>query len=336
MARSRIVPAFKPKNLPSPILFVGEAPSSEEVIQGEPLVGPSGRVFNAVLRTAGLERADYYITNVYDEQAPDNDVSEWRTDKDRTARAFKRLEQEVLEAGANVIVPLGATALWAFTGQTSITPYRGTVSQASRIKPGAKLVPTFHPSHVIQQWKYFSTVTADIIKAASEAKKGPKIVYPRVSLNIQPTLAELEAWKHKLLSADLLSTDIETGWGQITCIGFAPNDHEAICIPFVDFGKPARSYWADPAEEAQALRIIAEILRSPVPKLFQNGPYDVMWLAKKWHMTVTNYSEDTRLQHHALYPELPKDLAFMGATYTDLGAWKNWGGRYSSANKRDE
>jgi uracil-DNA glycosylase family 4 len=336
MARSQIVPAFKPKRLPSPILFVGEAPSSEEVIQGEPLVGPSGRVFNAILRTAGLERADYYITNVYDEQAPENNVSEWRADKERTEKAFARLTAEVEEAGANVIVPLGATALWAFTGQNSITPYRGTVSQASRIKPGAKLVPTFHPSHVIQQWKYFSTVTADIIKAAAEARKGPKIVYPRVSLNIQPTLAELEVWKAKLLSADLLSTDIETGWGQITCIGFAPNDHEAICIPFVDFGKPHRSYWANPEEEAQAIKIIGEILASPVPKLFQNGPYDVMWLAKKWHMTVNNYLHDTRLEHHALYPELPKDLAFMGATYTDLGAWKNWGGRYSSANKRDE
>jgi len=70
--------------------------------------------------------------------------------------------------------------------------------------------------------------------------------------------------------------------------------------------------------------------------LFQNGPYDVMWIDKKWKMKVMNYGDDTRLAHQVLYPELPKDLAFLGATYTDLGAWKNWGGRYSSANKRDE
>lgn len=331
----KTVPPYKPSKLPAKIMFVGEAPSDEEIIQGEPLVGPSGRVFSAILRTAGLERSEFYITNVYDEQAPDNDVSVFRADKEKTAKAIARLTREVEEANANVIVPLGATALWAFTGQSSITPYRGSVTSATRIRPGAKLVPTFHPSHVIQQWKFFSTVTADIIKAAAESRKGPKIVYPRVSLNIKPSLADLEMWKPRLLAADILSTDIETGWGQITCIGFAPNDHEAFGVPFFDFRKPNRSYWSSPEAEFEAMRFVEEILDCPVPKLFQNGPYDVMWLSKKWRMRVRNYSEDTRLAHHALFPELPKDLAFMGATYTDLGAWKNWGGRYSSNEKRD-
>lgn len=334
--KPRIVPPYKPPHLPSPILFVGEAPSDEEIIQGEPLAGPAGRVFSAILRTAGLDRTRYYITNVYDEQAPDNDVSVFRADKERTARAFTRLAEEIKEASPNVIVPLGPTALWAFTGQTAISPYRGTVSKANRIAPGAKLVPTFHPSHVIQQWKFFSTVTADVIKAAAEAKRGPLVRYPRVTLTIEPQLKDVLQWAPVCQSADLLSVDIETGWGQITCIGFAPNDHEAICVPFVDLRRPNRSYWSDPEEEAKVLQTVATILDAPNPKLFQNGPYDVMWLSKKWHMMVRNYSEDTRLQHQALYPELPKDLAFMGATYTDLGAWKNWGGRYSSANKRDE
>lgn len=336
MPKFRTVPAYKPARLPAPILFVGDAPADAEVIRGEPLVGPDGRVFDAILRTANLTREDYYITNVYDEQAPDNDIAELRADKEKTAKALERLGREAQEANANVIVPLGATALWAFTGQSAISPYRGTVSQATRVAPGAKLVPTFHPQQVRQQWKFFSTVTADLIKAALEAKKGPKIVYPHVSLNIMPSVKEVLEWEPKLIAADLLSTDIETGWGQITCIGFAPNDHEAICVPFVDFGRPDRSYWRTPKEEEVVMRSLQRILGSPVPKLFQNGPYDVMWIAKKWRMRVMNYREDTRLEHQVLYPELPKDLAFMGATYTDLGAWKNWGGRYSSANKRDE
>lgn len=336
MGRSRLVPPYKPSKLPSPIMFVGEAPSDEEIIKGEPLVGSAGRVFDAVLRTAGLNRADYYLTNVYNEQAPDDDIGVLRADKEKTAEAFKRLAIEVEEANASVIVPLGPTALWAFTGQNAITPFRGSVSAASRVKPGVKLVPTFHPSHILQQWKYFPVVVADIIKAAAEAVKGPKIVYPHLTLNIRPTLADLAIWKPKLLGADLLSTDIETGWGQITCIGFAPNAKEAICIPFVDFGKPTRSYWGSIEDEMTALRMIEEVLGSDIPKLFQNGPYDVTWISKRWHMVVRNYLHDTRLEHQVLYPELPKDLAFMGASYTDLGAWKNWGGRYANNNKRDE
>jgi uracil-DNA glycosylase family 4 len=298
-------------------------------------MGPAGRVFDAFLRTANLERSDYYLTNVYDEQAPDNDIAQLRADKEKTARALARLTLEVQEAQANVIVPLGPTALWAFTGQSAISPYRGTVSQATRIAPGTKLVPTFHPSHVVAQWKYFSTVTMDIIKAALEAKKGPKVQYPRVRLNIMPSVQEVLDWEPLLTNSDLLSTDIETGWGQITCIGFAPNDHEAICVPFVDFGKPHRSYWKTVEEEFTVMEALRRILAHPVPKLFQNGPYDVMWIAKKWKMKVANYSEDTRLAHQALYPELPKSLSFMGSTYTDLGAWKHWSS-HGASNKRDD
>lgn len=339
MAQSKykIVPPYKPSKLPASIMFVGEAPSDEEIIRGEPLVGPAGRVFRAALRTAGLDPEAYWITNVYQEQAPDNDTTGFRNDKEKTSAAFKRLADEISEAQPNVIVPLGSTALWAFGLGSSITPYRGAVSQAARIKPGAKLVPTFHPSYIVRgNWKHFATLTKDFIRAAREAKKGPRIRYPSLRLNIQPTVEEVLQWEEKLIGSDLLSTDIETGWGQITCIGFAPNDHEAICIPFVDFGKPDRNYWRSAQEELTVMRSVERVLNAPNPKLFQNGPYDVMWIAKKWKMFVRNYSRDTRLAHQVLFPELPKDLAFMGATYTDIGAWKNWSGRYSAGNKRDE
>lgn len=331
----KTVPPYKPRKLPSKIMFVGEAPADEEIIRGEPLVGPSGRVFRAALRTAGLDPEAYWITNVFNEQAPDNDASLFQRDKEKTAAAFARLAGEIEEAKPNVIVPMGATALWAFGLGTSITPYRGAVSKATRIVPGAKLVPTFHPSHIIRgNWKHFPTITRDFIRAADESRTAT-ISYPRLALNIQPTLEEVLAWEPKLKAADILSTDIETGWGQITCIGFAPNASEAICIPFVDFGKPDRNYWRTADEEFAALRSIERVLDAPNPKLFQNGPYDVTWIAKRWKMMVRNYSLDTRLLHQALFPELPKDLAFMG-TYTKIGSWKNWGGRYSSANKRDE
>lgn len=319
------------------IMFVGEAPSDEEIIKREPLVGPAGRVFNAALRTAGIDREAVWITNVYDEQAPDNDIRAFRADPERTKLALSRLQTEVEKANPNVIVPLGKTALWAFNGQESITPYRGAVSKATRVAPGKKLVPTYHPSFIIQgNWKHFPTITKDFIRAAREARKGPQITYPHVRLNIQPTVEEVLAWEPKLIAADILSTDIETGWGQITCIGFAPNDHEALCIPFVDFGRPDRNYWRTAEEEFRVLRSIERVLDAPNPKLFQNGPYDTQWLYKKWRMFVRNYSLDTRLAHQSLFPQLPKDLAYMGASYTDLGAWKNWGGRYSSANKREE
>jgi hypothetical protein len=37
---------------------------------------------------------------------------------------------------------------------------------------------------------------------------------------------------------------------------------------------------------------------------------------------VVNCAEDTMLMHHALFPELPKSLGFMGSIYTNEAAWK--------------
>lgn len=335
MAFYKHVPPQLP--LPGPttkIAFVGEAPSDDEVITGQPLVGPSGRVFNQILRSAGLERADYLVTNVYDEQAEDNDLTEFMKDEALTKANFERLESELRAASPNVIVPMGASALWAFTGHTAITPFRGTVAKATRIIPGAKLLPTFHPAFVMRQWKFLPIVVGDIIKAAAEAERGPKVVYPQRKLYIEPDLDDFRAFSDKCKASDLLSVDIETGWGQITCIGFAPSAKEAMCVPFVDHRKPNQSYWATQAAEVEAWKITRDLLEHPVPKLGQNFTYDAFWLLNKQGVRVRNYQHDTRLMHHALHPELPKDLAFLGGTYTDLGAWKHWGGRYSN-DKRD-
>lgn len=349
------VPAQFPIHPPAKIAFIGEAPSDEEIERGVPLVGPSGRVFNSMLRTAGLDRNEHLITNVFDEQLPDNDVKGWcvplkeareqgLTDwppigsagflKKEHRWQIERLREELLIAKPNVIVPLGGTALWALTGDTSITAQRGAVSSASRTVPGAKILPTFHPTAVIHQWKLFSVVVGDFVKAHTQALMGPKVVHPTRRLLLEPTIEDIRGYMPRLLASDLLSCDIETGWGQITCIGFAPDVENAICIPFLDKRTPTRNYWATPQEEVEAWKLVREVLASPTPKLGQNfGQYDAFWLLDKLHIAPRNFLHDTRLLHHALYPELPKSLEFMGASYGTQGAWKNWGRK---KEKRDD
>jgi len=331
----RTVPATFPAKLPTPIAFVGEAPSDEEMVAGRPFVGPAGKVFNSMLRTAELDRAEYLITNVYDTQPEDEDVASHMADKEYTARSFERLAAEIERAQPSVIVPMGPAALWAFTGHTAITPFRGAQTPASRIKPGTKLLPTYHPAFVIRQWKFLAVVVADLVKAARLAAQGPKLQYPEKTIIIQPLETTVAAFLKKAVEAPLLSVDIETGWGQITSIQFSPWPFtEALSIPFFDLRKPNRSYWGSTETEYRVWKLVADALAHPVPKLGQNFTYDVFWLLWKMGLRVNNYAEDTRLQHAALFPELPKDLAFLGSSYTELGAWKQKGGRYSG-DKRD-
>lgn len=340
------VNAQYPSQFPARIAFVGEAPGVNEVEKGIPLVGASGNVFNAMLRTANLDRSEFHITNVFDEKLPDNEVKNWCSNEKNDLGSIgvagylrpeyhhhlERLRTELLDVAPQIIVPLGATALWAFTGDTGISSQRGSIQPASRLIRGAKLLPTFHPAFVIRQWKYFSVVTADIIRAYREGAYRD-IRLPKRELLIEPSIQEIRDYMPRLLASDLLAVDIETGWGLVTNLGFAPDREHAINIPFVDVRKPNKSFYSV-GDEVEAWKLVREVMESPVPKLGQNfGAYDAYWFIDHMGIAPRNFRHDTRLIHHNLYPELPKDLEFMGSSYTEQGAWKTWGRK--SQEKRE-
>lgn len=308
----------------------------EETIKGVPLVGPSGSIFNAGLRSAGIDRAQHFVGNVFSRQMDEDEIGRAMSNPGTYQMEFERLSRELHQFHPNVIVPLGNTALWAFTGHGGVRDYRGATQLATRICPGAKLLPTYHPQAVQKQWKLLAVFVGDLIKADIEAHKGPDIVYPDVDLLLDPTFDDVEAFLMQCAIAPLVSVDIETGWGQITMVGLSPFPFkDAMAIPFVDFRQPSRSYWKDTATEVEVWKLLEAFMICSVSKLGQNFPYDAFWLWEAMGIPVLNYTEDTRLMHHALYPELEKSLAFMGARYTDLGAWKQWGGA-ASKEKRDD
>lgn len=318
------------------LAFIGKAPGDDEMDRGRPFVGPSGRVFDSLLRSAGIDRKQVWVGNVFDTQAPDNDTAAWERDPAIAGPALERLAKEMEYAKPTVIVPMGDVALWALTEHRDISAHRGAVMSATRVAPGVKIVPTFHPAHVMRQWKYFVVVVDDIIKAAREADRGPAIVYPDRKLWIEPTLTEVVAFADRCVAyPGELGVDIETGWGQITCIGFSLGSAEAMCIPFVDMRQPNRSYWGSPEIEFKARAQVKRVLECPVPKCGQNyGGYDWYWIYHKWGVATMNYRDDTRLIHHAIYPEMDKSLAFMGNTYGDQGPWKTLGWR--GTEKKDD
>jgi len=53
-------------------LIIGEAPGAEEDRQGEPFVGPAGKLLTEMLLAAGFKRADVYIANILKCRPPGN------------------------------------------------------------------------------------------------------------------------------------------------------------------------------------------------------------------------------------------------------------------------
>lgn len=320
------VQSYIPPSGKAKIAFIAGFPTTEESIAGRPMSGPSGRVFNAILRSAGIDRDECYIGHVFDREPTPQLV-----EQNYIVEQQARLNAELTAVAPNVIVPLGADALYAFTGQRNIKNFRGAVTPAVHIMPGAKLVPSFDPDNVRKAWHLLSISQGDYVKAAAEADIGPQIVYPKVNLLIEPTLQDIRDFTPHCLASPKLSVDIETGWGQITAIAFAPSPSVAMSIPFVDLRKPNKSYWPNAEQERDAWRLVENICASDVPKLGQNFMYDIMWLYHKHGVAMRNYRFDTRIRHKTMYPELPADLATMSASYTNIGAYKGWGGRYQSA-----
>ena len=46
------------------LVFIGDQPAADDDQHGEPFVGPAGRLFDALLADAGIDRQAVYFTNV--------------------------------------------------------------------------------------------------------------------------------------------------------------------------------------------------------------------------------------------------------------------------------
>lgn len=355
------VPTELPAGGSARLAFIAEAPgeSEEAASPPRPLVGPSGKLYSALLNIAELDRRAVLTGNVFTVRIPRNDISrsDWLVStsnaspaelrlppirKGRYLRAelhphLDRLAAELRAASPNVVVAMGDLALWALCGMTGITEYRGFITPATALHNRVKVLPTFHPAYTFHSPEAFHTIAADFQKAKAESAF-PETRWPKRSLIVEPTVEDVESACAELSRCALLAVDIETfpRSRAITHISFASGAELGVCIPFVDLDAPGRSYWRTAAEEKRVMRAVRRLLESDVPKVMQNGLYDARWILEIWGIGVRNYVHDTRLMHHALMPELPKSLSYMASVYTRQFAWKKMRPRDQTEGRRDD
>lgn len=226
-----------------------------------------------------------------------------------------RLIEEIELVKPNLILCLGGTATWALLNTSKISTVRGSISHSNF----GKVLPTFHPAYILRDWGSRPIVIADLMKARLEAEF-PEIRRPERHVVVNPSLQDVQGWKPRLLGADMLAIDTETKGGTITELGFAISRSSALVIPFFDARVPGGSYWSR-AEEIQVRKICYSVLSSPVPKVFQNGMYDIQYFVKEGYK-ICNALHDTMILQHALYPGMPKSLGFLGSIHCNEMAWK--------------
>lgn len=348
MIPPRCIEASGPKD--ATIMIVGEAPGQEEQMFGVPFVGPSGRELDRMLAQAGIDTAKIFKTNVFHCRPDDNNLEHFCGPKSEALpglppikpgkfiRAeflpeYQRLENEIMQVRPNVIVPMGNTSLAALLGRSGIGKVRGTTMMG---KLGFKLLPTYHPAAVLRQWSFRVIVVSDLRKVYDE-QAFPEVRIPSRRVLIDPSIQELEMfYENYLAEAEEVAADIETRHGFIRCIGFAPSIDLACVVPFYDRRYPDNNYWRSESDEIRAMKVVWKVLRSrKTVKVMQNGAYDLQWTWKQFRTPFYNWGVDTTLAHHALYPEMDKNLGFLGSIYTTEPSWKMMRTRSDEEKKED-
>ncbi len=145
------------------IMFIGEAPGRSEDEKGKPFVGAAGRILDNLLKKAGIERSQVFITNIVKCRPPNNRVPE----EDELIACRPYLDRQIALIKPKVICILGRTAYSSILGGSSITASRGKIIERS----GQKYFSTFHPAAVIYNKSLRSTLEADLKKLAAEINK---------------------------------------------------------------------------------------------------------------------------------------------------------------------
>ncbi len=132
-------------------MLVGEQPGDKEDLSGKPFVGPAGRVLDAALKDAGIDRAQTFVTNAvkhFKHEMRGKRRLHKRPNNDEIERCKFWLDQERALVQPRTVIALGVTAARGLTGKTL------TIAKARKIPlemaDGTKLVVTVHPSALLR------------------------------------------------------------------------------------------------------------------------------------------------------------------------------------------
>lgn len=346
------------------LAFVGESHGAEEEEASRkagrpmPLVGASGRLFNSLLNTIGIERAinrapssgkitisqpaDILVTNVFNIHPERNEVKRLfvpRKGSDLDWPALERgkyldpalrpeldrLFRELAAFRPDCIIAMGNAALWALCKVTGIMARRGCFHQSVIGGRTVPVIPTVHPAFILRKFVWIVLAVSDFKKAAAVAAgrlKVERIGPPRFIA--RPTMADVR--RLRTLRGPIIF-DIETipKFRTITCVGIGDATFN-VCVPFVDMAAAGRSYWPTAAAEAEAWGHIKATLENPkTEKVTQVGSYDITWLREIAGIEPRGMIWDCRTLHHALWPELPHDLGAITTSFDDIlmPPWKS-------------
>lgn len=322
-----ITQVFSEGPINASIAIVGEGPGESEIAKGRPFIGGSGRLLFDTLKTIGLDRTSIYTTNVVKRQISLSRVGNERNvvGRDEFDKWADLLEWELARLpNLKTILIMGNFALHALLGEEKVTQWRGSVIQPAKI-PGNRLgtyVVTINPAYAMRELKLEPVFQLDIRNRLGAIVRGTYQPY-KIDTVINPSYRQaLKLIKDAKDARKPTAVDIEWIAKETACIGFANDPHHSVCINWRD-DRDNRFTVKEEADILYAFQDLCDSHRNNgVPVIGQNAQYDTYALRLKDWVSVS-FSDDTMLQHHTLYPQLPHNLGFLTSQYTTHPFYKD-------------
>jgi len=132
-------------------MIVGEQPGDQEDLAGRPFIGPAGRLLDAALIEAGINRAEVFLTNAvkHFKHEPRGKRRLHKTPNRGEIQACRWwLDQERKLIKPRLILALGATAGLALLGRKPAV--RAERGKTIEIADGDHVLLTVHPSYLLR------------------------------------------------------------------------------------------------------------------------------------------------------------------------------------------
>jgi uracil-DNA glycosylase family 4 len=267
------------------IAVVSRSPGRHEAMAGKSFSGPSGRVLNHLLKLHGTSLTEVLATNVVLCQSEGGEPGFGMAQ----ACCEPRLAAET--AGATTILACGREAAWGLTGEANIARNRGFVHyRKNGDGSGQRVIVTNNPAVVLRDDATYPELVRDFRLAISPLPE-PRLPKVRWTEDIKEGREWIGIIRRTLIQGTLLGVDIEGGYPNLTCIGFATSPERAVV-----FGTPVAQ---------QLLPELRGLLELPeIRYLYHFGKYDVKALRR--HGINARVDEDTGLLSYAL-DERPGD-----------------------------
>ncbi len=269
----------------APIAIVLESPGGQEVREGIPVVGPTGKVLFKNIPSG--DDTEVFITNAMM-------CRPMRKEPAIMAKAAKacqgRLKSEIDEHPRKIVMAMGNSAMHSLTNDFNlkITQERGRLISSDHASIG--IMPTLHPAALMRgtgsyrQFKEDCRYSFDLVKGAP--RKAPKRA--RFIVCDTPKLAK-EAID-KLITKPYLTGDIETG-------GFDRRHDEILCL---GVGATPGTVYVFPDTIMRRHTVMNRLFKAKKPRwIWQFGKFDIAFLRRDGYHHA-RVDEDTGLLSYAL------------------------------------